>query len=157
MHLEKKQQTTENRRETIDDTAEAVAARGGVGIPVRCDHTVEAEVEALFKRVRREQGRLDILVNNVYGGEEDATSFSTPFWEQPLGRWENMLVAGLRAQELARTGSTEYIGRAVAWLAADPNVMQNSGLTLTVGDLAREYGFTDVDGRQISPFEIDEE
>ena len=50
---------------TIEDTAEQVTARGGAGIPARCDHTVDAEVEALFERVKAEQGRLDLLVNNV--------------------------------------------------------------------------------------------
>src|SRR5947207_741979 len=56
---------TPKRPETIDETAKMVTARGGVGIPVRVDHTVPAEVEALFDRVRREQGRLDVLVNNI--------------------------------------------------------------------------------------------
>lgn len=45
-----------------------MTARGGVGIPVRCDHAVDAEVEALFARVGEEQDRLDILVNNAWGG-----------------------------------------------------------------------------------------
>jgi NAD(P)-dependent dehydrogenase (short-subunit alcohol dehydrogenase family) len=58
---------TTKRPETIDETAEMVAARGGVGIAVRVDHTVPEEVERLFDRVKREQGRLDILVNNVNG------------------------------------------------------------------------------------------
>src|ERR1044071_521808 len=51
------------RPETIEETAEMVEAAGGKGIPVRVDHTVEAEVEALFKRVKREAKRLDVLVN----------------------------------------------------------------------------------------------
>lgn len=50
------------------------SARGGLGIPVRCDHTVDAEVEALFRRVRQERGRLDILVNNAWGGCESPSS-----------------------------------------------------------------------------------
>jgi NAD(P)-dependent dehydrogenase (short-subunit alcohol dehydrogenase family) len=58
---------TKKRPETIDETAEMVTERGGVGIPVRVDHTVPEEVERLFKRVKREQGRLDVLVNNVNG------------------------------------------------------------------------------------------
>src|SRR2546425_3585380 len=58
---------TKKRPETIEETAEMVTARGGVGIPVRVDHTVPEEVERLFKRVKREQGRLDVLVNNVNG------------------------------------------------------------------------------------------
>ncbi len=53
---------------------------------------------------------------------------------------------------LKRTESTEYIGRAVASLAADPNVMQKSGKVVLVRELARQYGFGDVDGRQVPPF-----
>ena len=58
---------TKKRPETIDETAELVTARGGVGIAVRVDHTKPNEVEKLFDRIKREQGRLDILVNNVNG------------------------------------------------------------------------------------------
>jgi NAD(P)-dependent dehydrogenase (short-subunit alcohol dehydrogenase family) len=58
---------TKKRPETIDETAEMVTARGGTGIAVRVDHTKPAEVEKLFDRVKREQGRLDILVNNTNG------------------------------------------------------------------------------------------
>src|SRR5262245_8367379 len=56
--------TTESLPGTIQETAEAVTERGGVGIAVRCDHTVDAEVEALFAQIKAEQGRLDVLVNN---------------------------------------------------------------------------------------------
>jgi len=56
---------------------------------------------------------------------------------------------------LGRTESVEYIGRAVAALAADAEVMQKSGKILTVGDLAREYGFSDTDGSQPPAFRID--
>lgn len=80
------EETTESLPGTIGETAEAVTAQGGTGIPVRCDHTVDAEVEALFARVRGEQGRLDLLVNNVWGGYEhhEGEGFVAPFWEQPL-------------------------------------------------------------------------
>jgi NAD(P)-dependent dehydrogenase (short-subunit alcohol dehydrogenase family) len=57
-------------------------------------------------------------------------------------------MTGLTEHQLAQTESPEYIGRAVAALAADPAVMRRTGQVLTVGDLAREYGFTDLDGRQ---------
>ena len=57
---------------------------------------------------------------------------------------------------LDRTESPFYIGRAVAFLAADPNVMERSGQVLAVGDLARQYGFVDIDGRQPPAFRIDE-
>lgn len=72
------------RPETIDETAEMVTARGGRGIPVRVDHTVETEVAALFERVKREQeGRLDILVNDIWGGDP-LTGWGKPFWEDSL-------------------------------------------------------------------------
>ena len=84
---------------TIEDTAEQVTARGGIGIPVQCDHTQDKQVEALFQRVKQEAGRLDILVNNVWGGYEnyDDASFDLPFWKQPLWRWDKMFSAGVRA------------------------------------------------------------
>src|SRR6266480_1160054 len=58
---------TKKRPETIDETAEMVTARGGIGIALRVDHTKPAEVAELFNRVKREQGGLDVLVNNVNG------------------------------------------------------------------------------------------
>ncbi len=231
---------------TIDDTAEMVIARGGVGIPVRCDHTIDEEVESLFQKVEAEQGKLDILVNNVWGGyEKDPDGlFPGPFWDQPMWRWDAMFVAGVRAhysasriaarimlpqkqglivnttfydrgkyfqplsyflakntinqmaygmglelrehniaaialspgwmrteavlasiapnakpspEEYDQTESVEYIGRAVLALATDPQVINKSGQIWTAGDLAREYGFTDVDGRQIAPFRLPDE
>jgi NAD(P)-dependent dehydrogenase (short-subunit alcohol dehydrogenase family) len=232
--------TTEGLPGTVRDSADAVTQRGGQGIPVRCDHTADAEVEALFARVTQEQGRLDLLVNNAWGGYEqhDWAHFVAPFWEQPLRHWSGMFEAGVRAHLLAtrlavplllanRQGlvvhttawdrdrylgnlfydvakaavnrmafgmarelrshhvavvalapgfvktervlaafaaagrvpenleSPEYIGRAVVALAADANVMARSGRVLTVGELAAEYGFTDVDGRQLPPFRIE--
>jgi len=72
---------TKKRPETIDETAEMVTAQGGVGIAVRVDHTKPDEVEALFDRVKREQGRLDILVNNTNG---DALHSWKSTWGVPL-------------------------------------------------------------------------
>jgi len=62
-----------------------------------------------------------------------------------------------KPEEYAQTESVEYIGRAVVALASDPHVINKSGQTWTVGHLAREYGFTDVDGRQIPPFRFQDE
>jgi NAD(P)-dependent dehydrogenase (short-subunit alcohol dehydrogenase family) len=224
---------------TIDETADAARARGGAGVAVRCDHTNDADVEAVFERVRGEHGRLDVLVNNVWGGYEghEPGRFTAPVWEQPPRHWDGMFTAGLRAHitacrlavplmlprrhglivmttawdrgrylgnlyydvakaavnrlafglatELRAHGvaavalapgfvgtervlaafagaaerpaaleSPEYVGRAVVALAADPGVLAKSGAVLTAGDLAREYGFTDTDGRQVPPFHI---
>lgn len=67
-----------NRPETIEDTAALVTAAGGVGIPIRVDHTIEAEVAALFARIVVDQGHVDVLVNSIAG--EDAL----------LGRWTSL-------------------------------------------------------------------
>lgn len=238
--------TSDNIPGSIDETALLVTVRGGVGIPVQCNHTLDAEVEALFARVKEEQGRLDILVNNAWGGYEnyngdrwsDETKFTDPFWQQSMQRWEGMFTAGVRSHllssrfavplmlphhhglivnttawdrdkylgnlfydlaknavnrmafamalelreyniaavtlapgfmrtervlaayaensfDLSGTESPEYIGRAIASLAADDNVMEKSGKVLSVGDLAQEYGFTDIDGRLIPAFKIE--
>ena len=95
--------TTEYLPGTVEESAEAVTARGGRGIPVHCDHTVDAEVEALFGRIQVESGRLDVLVNNVWGGYEqhEGQRFVAPFWEQPLRHWEGMFTAGVRAHLVA--------------------------------------------------------
>ena len=226
---------------TIEDTAEAVTARGGRGIPVRCDHTREAEVEALFAQIRAEQGRVDVLVNNAWGGHDGGMLGMQPFWEMDLDSWDHMFTGGVRsaiatskhavplmrdrgatlivttsfdddtkylgmfyydlaknalnraalgmAQDLAPFGvtsvalspgwmrtelvlaafdtdedhwqahpalatteSTAYVGRAVVALAADPEVHRKTGRVLKVGELAKEYGFTDIDGRQVPAF-----
>lgn len=245
---------------TIEDTAEEVTARGGVGIPVRVDFTVEEDVAELFARVQSEQGKVDVLANAVFGGadafptlEEWQETMGQPFWEHAAGQWQHMMTAGPYAYLLAicRAGrmmgkagkglivgvtdglmegvaagvldgsanipyegqllwdlshhcinrmllsmaadakphgiavvplmpgfmqtervlmtlgdneelqkqyrfdlseSTEYLGRAVAALAADPNVIEKSGRIHFVADLAKEYGFTDVDGRVVPRF-----
>jgi NAD(P)-dependent dehydrogenase (short-subunit alcohol dehydrogenase family) len=230
--------TTENLPGTIQDTAHAVTQRGGIGIAVRCDHTIDADVEALFTRIKQEQGRLHVLSNNVWGGYEqfDWAGFTAPFWEQPLRHWAGMFESGVRANlvtsrfavplmtsgglivhttawdrdnylgnlfyDVAKAAvnrmafgmareseshkvavvalapgfvgterilaafnavgrvpenleSPEYIGRAVVALAKDENVMAKSGRVLTVGQLAAEYGFTDIDGRQWPPLQVE--
>jgi len=75
------------RPETIDETAEMINAAGGTAIAVRVDHTIEKEVEALFGRVDREQGRLDILVNSI-AGEEPMMKQYASFWKANLEHGE---------------------------------------------------------------------
>jgi NAD(P)-dependent dehydrogenase (short-subunit alcohol dehydrogenase family) len=224
---------------TVDETAELVTSSGGQGIAAACDHGDERQVAALFARVKDEQrGRLDLLVNNAWGGYEeyDPSGFTQPFWEQSTEYWGRMIDRGARFQYLAarhaaplmiaRTGgliigtaagdrgrylgnlvydvaksavarmafgmatelrphgvaaltllpgftrteavlalytgdlapthSTQYVGRAVAVLAADSDVMRHSGESLRVADVAVAYGFVDVDGRFVPPFELPE-
>ncbi len=224
------QPTTLGRPGTIDDTAEEVTARGGTGIAVRCDHTDDAQVEAVFDRIRGEQGRLDLLVNNAWSGYEISPSGDISFWEIEWRHWDLMLDGGLRAAAFASTlaaplmieagsglivnitwvldrphghawyevvknatnkmteqmaddlrpfsiacvavspgfmrlermeltpelaakaESAEFPGRAIAALASDPDVLAKSGGVYITPTLAREYGFTDVDGKQQSAF-----
>lgn len=89
--------TTSGQPETVEETAELVTARSGKGIAVPTDHTDDAQVATLFERVRHEQGLLDILVSNVWGGYEDVEGYGAPFWEQPVWRWDKMNTAGVRA------------------------------------------------------------
>ena len=84
------QSATAGRPETIDETAELVTARGGVGIPVQTDHTDPAQVEALVERIAREHGHLDVLVNDVWGGDE-LTEWGKPLWEHSLDKGLLML------------------------------------------------------------------
>ncbi|MBX2999049.1 MAG: SDR family NAD(P)-dependent oxidoreductase [Caldilineaceae bacterium] len=116
---------------TIHQTAEEVSQLGGVGIAVRCDHTRDEEVERLFQRIAAEQGRLDILVNNVWGGYEffnDGTEFWTEkgFWTAPLSRWDKSFQAGVRAHYVA------------AVMAAPMMIAQGSGLIVNVSFFAAQ-------------------
>ena len=211
-------------------------------IPVRCDHTLDSEVESVFQRITNEQDRLDILVNNVWGGYENMLengvfTWMLPFWEQPLWRWDAMFAAGVRAHyvagayaarkmvgqhgglivnisfwaaqkhvgnvaygvskaatdkltadmayelqehnvavvslypglvrtekimeaaaflDLSNSESPQFIGRAVAALASDPDIMQKSGQVFVAAALAQEYGFTDVDEKQPRPLTLED-
>lgn len=86
---------------TVDETAAEVTARGGVGIGVQCDHADPHAVDALFARIVREQGRLDVLVNTVWAPGEAASG--VPFWEGADDRWDRVMHPGPRAHlECAR-------------------------------------------------------
>jgi dehydrogenase/reductase SDR family protein 1 len=227
---------------TLQQTVEDVERLGGKCIPIRCDHRSDEQVDAVFQRIIHEQGWLDILVNNVWGGyeamfENGENTWPLPFWKQPVWRWDAMFQAGVRAHYVAsshaarlmtaqRTGlivnisfwagqkymgntaygvakaaddkmavymahelreynvaavsiypglvrteavlaaaeyfdlsnseSPQFTGRGVAALAADPQVMSKSGKVLVAAELALEYGFTDIDGKQPKPITLEE-
>ncbi len=88
---------------TVDETARIVTESGGMGIAIYCDHTRDEEAEALYQRIEDEQGRLDILVNNAWGGYEgyNDAPFDSPFWEQPMWRLDRMYTTGLRSHALS--------------------------------------------------------
>ncbi len=85
---------------TIGDTAAAITEAGGKGVAVRVDHRHDDEVEALFERVRQEEGRLDILVNNA-ALIHDELQRAVPFWEKSLAASTDLLEVGLRSSLVA--------------------------------------------------------
>ncbi len=231
-----------DRPETIEETAELVEAAGGRAVAVQVDHLVPEQVRALVERIEREQGRLDVLVNDIWGGEL-LVEWNVPVWEHSLEKGLRLLRLAIdthlitshfalpllirrpgglvvemtdgtaaynadhyrlsifydlaktsvlrlgwsQAQELKPHGGTavtltpgwlrsemmldiyevreetwrdalvrephfaisetpRFVGRAVAALAADPDVARWSGQSLSSGQLAQVYGFTDLDG-----------
>ncbi len=91
---------------TIEETAAAVSAAGGHGVGVACDHRDDAAVEAVAARIAAEQGRLDLLVNNAWGGYEGLAAgewdqWNAPLWEQPVGLFDAMFGGGVRAHYVA--------------------------------------------------------
>jgi NAD(P)-dependent dehydrogenase (short-subunit alcohol dehydrogenase family) len=103
---------------TVGETAEECDRRGGKGVPVQVDHNDDEQVAALFERVKKDAGRLDILVNNAFSLPEDLTE-PKPFWEKPLSNWE-MVDVGVRSNFVA------------AWHAAHIMVPQRSGLIVAI-------------------------
>jgi NAD(P)-dependent dehydrogenase (short-subunit alcohol dehydrogenase family) len=233
-----------NRSESIEETAELVNQAGGRGIAIQVDHLDAPQVRALVERIEREHGRLDVLVNVVWGADR-LIEWNVPVWEHSLENGLRMLslavdthiitshfalpllirnpgglvvemtdgpaeynnanyrlslfydlaktsvtrMAWAQAQELRRhqctavaltagwmrtelmldiygvteanwrdatakqphfviTETPRYVGRAVASLAGDPEVARWSGQSLSSGQLAKVYGFTDLDGSQ---------
>ncbi|MDE2992989.1 MAG: SDR family NAD(P)-dependent oxidoreductase [Chloroflexota bacterium] len=208
-------------------------------VRARCDHTDNEAVSRLFQRIVADHGRIDILVNNAWGGyermvEDGRFTWPAPFWEQPDWRWDAMMNAGVRAAfvasqhaawrmvarrsglivnvshwaaqkrignaiygiakaatdkltvdaaaelrdhgvtvvslypglvrteavlasgvfDLGNSESPEFQGRAVAALAADPEVTRWTGKVLVTAALARHYGFNDIDGKAPRPLTL---
>src|SRR6476660_454340 len=101
------------------------ALAGGEVTRFRCDHRVDDDVAAAFDRVAKETGTVDVLVNNVWGGyermvEDGTFTWSKPFWEQPLWRWDAMFSAGVRAHYVA------------SQLAAPTMIAQRRGLIVNI-------------------------
>lgn len=115
-----------DRAETIEETAELVEAAGGTGIAVEVDHLEHAQVEALVGRIDTEQGRLDVLVNDIWGGELLAE------WNTPV--WEHDLEGGLRMLRLAIDTHLITSHYALALLIQRPG-----GLVVEMTDGTAEY------------------
>jgi NAD(P)-dependent dehydrogenase (short-subunit alcohol dehydrogenase family) len=238
-----------DRPEAIEDTADLVTAAGGTGVAVPADHLDPAAVTAVVDRIRAGHGRLDVLVNDIWGGDHLA-AFGKPLWEQPLddglrmlrlavethivtshralplllenpgglvveitdgtaefnagyradvglfydlAKWSVIRLAAAQAAEIGPHGGTAvalspgylrseamlehfgvteenwrdgvaedphfaisetpaFVGRAVAALAGDPGRARWNGRSLSSGELALAYGFTDLDGSRPDAF-----
>ncbi len=103
---------------TVGETAAQCDARGGKGIAVQVDHGDDDQVAALFEQIEREQGRLDILVNNAFSLPDDLTD-PDPFWKKPLSNWQ-MINVGVRSNFVA------------AWHAARIMAPRKSGLIVAI-------------------------
>ncbi|AID32593.1 short-chain dehydrogenase [Mesorhizobium sp. SEMIA 3007] len=130
------QQSEYARPETIEETAELVTANGGNGIAVQVDHLVADDVRGLVERIRKEQGRLDILVNDIWGGEK--------LFEWDKSVWEHNLDNGLRMLRLAI--DTHLI---TAHHALPLMIEQPGGLLVEVTDGTAEYN---AEHYRLSPF-----
>ncbi len=93
-----------DRPETIEDTAELVTAAGGTGMAVACDHSDPAQVAALIEQMRHAHGRLDVLVNDVWGGDP-LTQWGIPFWQLDLTQvrrlWDRAVLTHLITSQQA--------------------------------------------------------
>ena len=106
-------------------SAEDMQYVSGTGTAIECDHRDDEQVRSAFRRIADEQGRLDVLVNNIWGGYEDMLengefTWPRPFWQQPLWRWDAMFQAGVRAHYVA------------SQLAAPLMVTQRNGLIVNI-------------------------
>jgi dehydrogenase/reductase SDR family member 1 len=127
---------------TVETTAAEVTRLGGEGIAVPCDHRNDREVEALFDRVSREQGRLDILVNNALGSPEQRVLWGGQrFWEIPPTLWDDLIDVGLRSHFVA------------ARHAARMMVAAGRGLVINVASHVAGAGKT-VKSRVILPYSV---
>lgn len=223
---------------SLDETVAAIDQAGGRGVGLLCDHSDDRSVRDVFDLIRRDYGRLDVLVNNVFAAP-NTMPVNVPFWQVPISLWDTLHRVGLRshfvasqfavplmlpqrrglivntssgggvrytfnvpfgvqksgvdrmardmAHELrpfgisavsiwpgyikseklaaqpdrvpaalvrliAERGETPvFVGRAIAALAADPDVITKTGQILLASELATEYGFTDIDGKVPPP------
>ncbi|ABF92492.1 oxidoreductase, short chain dehydrogenase/reductase family [Myxococcus xanthus DK 1622] len=123
------QRSEQNRPETIEETAEQVTAAGGLGVAVQTDHLVPEQVQALVERIDGEQGRLDVLVNDIWGGE------SIFEWNKSV--WEHSLDKGLR---LLRLGVDTHL--ITSHFALPLLIRRPGGLVVEVTDGTADYNAT---------------
>ena len=93
---------------TIDTTARLVTEAGGEGRAIQCDHGNDDEIEALFKQIGEEAGRIDILVNNVYK-IPSPPAWGGGYWDHPIQVWDDQVGIGLRAHYVASWHAAQWM------------------------------------------------
>ncbi|HET6915230.1 MAG TPA: SDR family NAD(P)-dependent oxidoreductase [Acidimicrobiales bacterium] len=116
---------------TLPETAELVTRAGGHGIPIRCDHRIDEDVEKVFSAIERDAGSLDLLVNNATAVPTDLHVLfdETPFWEVSVSLWDDLFSVGLRSHFVA------------ARLAATLMIPHQRGLIVNISSAAAQAKF----------------
>ncbi len=223
-------------RSITDKDVKGITAAGGKGIALVCNHENDEEVKKVFEQIEKMEGKLDILVNNAWGGynrlrnrtQYQGFKWKEVFWKQPLELWNEMNNVGVRSSYVSSVYATElmlkqkqglivnisfyasrkyygnviygiskaavdkmsmdmavelkphnivclslypgyiddnkktpnpkkessqFVGRAIASLASDKEIMSKTGQILVAAELAKEYGFKDIDGTQPEPYD----
>jgi dehydrogenase/reductase SDR family protein 1 len=118
--------TARNARELEATAREVTRSGAGKGIAMQCDHRADSDVRAVFRRIEAEQGRLDVLVNNVFPGLPP----HDVFWELPVSQWDDMAAVGLRSHFVASA------------LSASLMISRGSGLIAFMSSPAAARSFT---------------
>lgn len=223
-------------RSISDKDVKGISEIGGKGIAIVCNHENDEEVKRVFSQIQAQEGKLDILVNNAWGGynrlrnrtKYKGFKWKEPFWNQPFELWDEMINVGVRSNFIAsvyaseimlkqkqglivnisfyasrkyygnviygiakaavdkmsmdmavelkphriacvsvypgyindnkkvpdpKKESSQFVGRAIAALGSDTNIMSKTGHILVAAQLAKEYGFKDVDKTQPVPYD----
>ncbi|MEB3070054.1 SDR family NAD(P)-dependent oxidoreductase [[Mycobacterium] vasticus] len=149
----------------LDETAREVTERGGRGIAVACDHRDDAQIAALFTRIADEQnGRLDLLVNNVWAAPKGFGGFTEKFWQRPVTDWDTLIGVGLRAHYVASVHAAQLMVPRGSGLIANISSfgtrghlhsvlygMSKAGLDKMAADMAVELAGTGVSAVSLWP------
>lgn len=223
-------------RSITDNDVKGITKAGGKGIAVICNHENDNEVKKVFDQIAKNEGKLDILVNNAWGGynrlrnrkKHEGFKWKAPFWEQTFDLWDEMNKVGVRSNYISssyaaqlmlkqkqglivnisfyasrkyygnvvygvakaavdkmtmdmseelkkykitcislypgwiddrkktpnpKKESSQFVGRAITSLASDKNILKKTGRILVAAELAKVYGFKDIDGTQPEPYD----
>ena len=156
---------TDDPRGSLNQTVAEIAALGGSGMAVRCDHADDAQVAAVFDRVRTEQGRLDILVNNVMATPQRSNLPAGkrsqwdlhPFWEVPIATWDAFHTVGLRSHYVASAFAAPLMiatgGGLIVCISAPGAIRYVGNIPYGVGKAGIEKLVSDM-AEELQPYQV---